>query len=80
MGSSGGVFKDIEIDNITGSSWAFVSGVWVEDSVPLLQNITIDRADSGIVVRHIDDSVRTRAVIKDMDISNSMYGAYMSTN
>ena len=77
-GSSGGVFRDIEIDNITGSSWAFVSGVWVEDSVPLLQNITIDRADSGIVVRHIDDSVRTRAVIKDMDISNSMYrGVYV---
>lgn len=77
-GSSGGVFRDIEIDNITGSSWAFVSGVWVEDSVPLLQNITIDRADSGIVVRHIDDSVRTRAVVKDMDISNSMYrGVYV---
>ena len=77
-GTSGGVFRDIQIDNITGSSWAFVSGVWVEDSVPLLQNVSIDRADSGIVVRHIDDSVRTRAVVKDMDISNSMYrGVYV---
>ena len=70
------MFRDIEIDNITGSSWAFVSGVWVEDSV-LFAEYHDNRADSGIVVRHIDDSVRTRSE-SDMAISNSMYrGAYV---
>lgn len=72
-GGSGGVFQDITMDNITGSSLAYVAGVWVEDSVPLLQRMSIDRADNGLVVRHVDDTLRTRAVVKDMDISNSMY-------
>ncbi len=72
-GGSGGVFQDISMDNITGSSWAYVAGVWVEDSVPLLQRMSIDRADTGLVVRHVDDSLRTRAVVKDLDVSNSMY-------
>lgn len=72
-GGSGGVFQDITMDNITGSSWAYVAGVWVEDSVPLLQRMSIDRADTGLVVRHVDDTLRTRAVVKDLDVSNSMY-------
>ena len=72
-GGSGGVFQDISMDNITGSSWAYVAGVWVEDSVPLLQRMSIDRADTGLVVRHVDDTLRTRAVVKDLDVSNSMY-------
>ena len=77
-GGSGGVFQDIQMDNISGSSWAFVAGAWVEDSVPLLQRVDIDRSDTGLVVRHVDDSSRTRAVVKDMTITNSMYrGVYI---
>ncbi|GIS27539.1 MAG: hypothetical protein CM15mP128_2980 [Methanobacteriota archaeon] len=38
-----------------------------EDSVPLLQRMSIDRADTGLVVRHVDDSLRTRAVVKDLE-------------
>ena len=72
-GGSGGVFQDITMDNITGSSWAYVAGVWVEDSVPLLQRMSINRADTGLVVRHVDDTLRTRAVVKDLDVTNSMY-------
>ena len=40
-GGSGGLFNDLTINNITGSSWVMVAGVWVEDSQPLLTNITI---------------------------------------
>ena len=44
------------MSNISGSSWAISAGVWVEDSQPLLVNVSVDRADHGVVVRHIDDS------------------------
>lgn len=77
-GASGGIFRDITMDNISGSSWVMVAGVWVEDSVPLLTDIEIDKSDNGIVIRHVDDSGNTRAVVKRADISNSMYrGVYV---
>jgi hypothetical protein len=77
-GSSGGLLRNIVMDNISGSSWVTAAGVWVEDSQPLLTNITIDKSDTGMVVRHVDDSAYTRAVIKDATISNSMYrGVYV---
>ncbi len=77
-GGSGGVFQDVSIDNASGSTWAFVAGAWVEDSVPLLQRMEVDRSDTGLVVRHVDDTVRTRAVIKDLTVTNSMYrGVYL---
>ncbi|HIF91425.1 MAG TPA: hypothetical protein EYQ58_07880, partial [Candidatus Poseidoniales archaeon] len=77
-GASGGIFRDITMDNVTGSSWVMVAGVWVEDSVPLLTDISIDKSDNGIVIRHVDDSGNTRAVVKRADISNSMYrGVYV---
>nr|MCS5533190.1 right-handed parallel beta-helix repeat-containing protein [Candidatus Poseidoniaceae archaeon] len=45
---------------------------------PLLTDITIDKSDNGIVIRHVDDSGNTRAVVKRADISNSMYrGVYI---
>ena len=49
-GASGGIFRDITMDNVTGSSWVMVAGVWVEDSVPLLTDISIDKSDNGIVI------------------------------
>ncbi len=77
-GSSGGVFQDVSIDNASGSTWAFVAGAWVEDSVPLLQRMEVDRSDTGLIVRHVDDTVRTRAVVKDLTVTNSMYrGVYL---
>ena len=77
-GASGGIFRNITMDNVTGSSWVMVAGVWVEDSVPLLTDISIDKSDNGIVIRHVDDSGNTRAVVKRADISNSMYrGVYV---
>ena len=68
-----GVLRNLVMSNISGSSWAISAGVWVEDSQPLLVNVSVDRADHGVVVRHIDDSGYTRAVFRDCTVSNSMY-------
>lgn len=77
-GGSGGVFRNLVMSNISGSSWVISAGAWVEDSQPLLTNLSIDRADHGIVVRHIDDGGYTRAVFRDCTVSNSMYrGVYV---
>ena len=77
-GAAGGIFRNITMDNVSGSSWVMAAGVWVEDSVPLLTDIAIDKSDNGIVIRHVDDSGNTRAVVKRADITNSMYrGVYV---
>ena len=77
-GGSGGVFRNLVMSNISGSSWVISAGAWVEDSQPLLTNLSVDRADHGIVVRHIDDGGYTRAVFRDCTVSNSMYrGVYV---
>ena len=77
-GGSGGLVRNVVMDNISGSSWAMVAGVWVEDSQPLLTNLTIDKSDNGIIVRHVDDGGYTRAVVKDATVTNSMYrGVYV---
>ena len=80
-GASGGIYRDIVLDNISGSVLAEAAGVWVEDSVPLFEDLTIDKSDTGIIVRHIDDSGNTRGVFRDVLISNSMYrGVYLDKN
>ena len=80
-GASGGLYSDIVMDNISGSVLGEAAGVWVEDSVPLFEDLSIDKSDTGIIVRHIDDSGYTRAVFRDVDISNSMYrGVYLDKN
>ena len=80
-GSSGGIYRDIVMDNISGSILGEAAGVWVEDSVPLFEDLSIDKSDTGIIVRHIDDSGYTRAVFRDVDVSNSMYrGVYLDKN
>ena len=80
-GASGGLFDGITVDNCSGSSWSMVAGIWVEDSQPLLTNISIDTSDTGIVIRHIDDGGYTRGVVRNALISNSMYrGVYVDKN
>ena len=77
-GGSGGVLRNLVMSNISGSSWVISAGVWVEDSQPLLVNLSVDRSDYGVVVRHIDDSGYTRAVFRDCTVTNSMYrGVYV---
>ena len=74
-GNSGGIIRNVSIANVTGATLAQAAGVWVEDSVPLIEHIDIDKSDHGLIVRHMDDGSITRAVIRDMNISNSMYKA-----
>ena len=77
-GGSGGIFRDIVMDNISGATLGEPTGVWVEDSVPLFEDLRIDKSDTGIIVRHIDDSGNTRGVFRDVIITNSMYrGVYL---
>ncbi len=80
-GASGGLIQGITVDNCSGSSWATAAGIWVEDSQPLLTNVSIDKSDTGMVIRHIDDGGYTRAVVRDATITNSMYrGVYVDKN
>ena len=80
-GGSGGLIQGITIDNCSGSSWAMAAGIWVEDSQPLLTNISISTSDTGIVIRHIDDGGYTHAVVRHAHISDSMYrGVYVDKN
>jgi len=74
-GNSGGLYRNISIDNVTGATLAISAGIWVEDSIPLIQSASVDRSDHGVIVRHITDGAITRAVIRDLDITNSMYVA-----
>ena len=77
-GGSGGIFRDIVMDNISGATLGEPTGVWIEDSVPLFEDFRIDKSDTGIIVRHIDDSGNTRGVFRDVVITNSMYrGVYL---
>ena len=52
-GNSGGMISNLEITNITGATLAVATGIWIEDSRPLITDIDIDRCDNGIFVRHI---------------------------
>ena len=80
-GGSGGLIQGITVDNCTGSSWAMAAGIWVEDSQPLLTNISISKSDTGIVIRHIDDGGYTHAVVRHAHVSDSMYrGVYVDKN
>tara|TARA_Y100001958_G_scaffold159753_1_gene163021 strand:- start:4417 stop:9180 length:4764 start_codon:yes stop_codon:yes gene_type:complete len=78
-GDSGGIYRQITIDNISAEGASAISaGVWVEDSRPLITNVTVDKSDYGILIRHIDDGGYTRAVVRDCQVTNSMYrGIYV---
>ena len=58
--------SDAADDNITAEgALAISAGVWVEDSRPLITNVSVDKSDYGILIRHIDDGGYTRAVVRD---------------
>ncbi len=70
-GDSGGIYRQITIDNITAEgALAISAGVWVEDSRPLITNVSVDKSDYGILIRHIDDGGYTRAVVRDCVVTN----------
>jgi hypothetical protein len=74
-GNSGGVVRDIEISNISavGAGGWLSAGIWVEDSIALFDNISVDRSDNGIWVKHITETMSTRPTFRDVVVTNSMY-------
>lgn len=74
-GNSGGIFRNISVTNVTGATLAEAAGIWVEDSVPLFEGVSVDKSDHGVIIRHIDDGINTRAVIRNLEITNSMFKA-----
>ncbi|MEC9090626.1 MAG: right-handed parallel beta-helix repeat-containing protein, partial [Candidatus Thermoplasmatota archaeon] len=48
-------------------------GIWVENSVALFDNVSIDRSDNGIWIQHNDPTVSTRPTFWDTTVTNSMY-------
>ncbi|MDP6905880.1 MAG: hypothetical protein QF440_00495 [Candidatus Thalassarchaeaceae archaeon] len=74
-GDSDGYFRDVAISNIThiGNQGWQTAGVWVEDSLGLFDNVTIDRTDNGIWVEHYSTGATTRPTFREVTVSNSMY-------
>ncbi len=79
-GDSSGFLRDLAISNISaiGNSGWLSAGIWVEDSVALFDNVSIDRSDNGIWVQHISETVNTRPTFWDTTVTFSMYrGVYV---
>ena len=72
-GGSGGLIRDSHIHNVSLATQAISAGVWVEDSILLFQNLTVNRSDHGVYVRHITETGVTRPTFRDTTIENSMY-------
>jgi len=74
-GNSQGYLRDIAISNISalGTGGWLPAGIWVEDSVALFDNTSVDRSDNGIWVRHITATWSTRPTFRDATVTNSMY-------
>ncbi|DAC45518.1 MAG TPA: hypothetical protein HA315_00060, partial [Candidatus Thalassarchaeaceae archaeon] len=76
-GNSGGLLSDLEISNISGSTMAISAGIWVEDSVPLIEDSRVKRSDNGIFVRHITEGWTTRPTFESVVVEDSMYKGVM---
>ncbi len=72
-GESTGIISDVLIENVSGNALATVSGIWLEDSNTIFSNITIEKAEYGVVVKHIDDDIRTSPVFTDLSISDATW-------
>ena len=76
-GKAGGLFTNINISNISGATLSVSAGIWVEDSIPLLTDIKINRCDNGVFVRHQTEGWTTRPTFSDIVIENSQYRGIM---
>ncbi|MEE2812065.1 MAG: right-handed parallel beta-helix repeat-containing protein [Candidatus Thermoplasmatota archaeon] len=74
-GGADGYFRDISISNIThiGNQGWKTAGIWVEDSLGLFDNITVDRTDDGVWVEHMTTGSTTRPTFRHLTVTNSMY-------
>ena len=74
-GDSHGYFADISIHNISsvGAGGWISAGIWVEDSLGLYNNVSVNKTDNGIWVKHISENSTTRPTFQHATVSNSMY-------
>ena len=72
-GDSTGMVSDVLIENVSGNALATVSGIWLENSNTIFSNITIEKAEYGVVIKHVDDDIRTSPVFTDLSISDATW-------
>jgi len=72
-GQADGVLRNLELTNISGSTLAACTAIWVEDSVPLFENTTIFRSDNGIISRSETESWPNRPTFVRTTIEDSLY-------
>lgn len=72
-GNSGGLYRNITVTNVTGSTLAAAACIWIMDSIPYFEDVSTRRCDTGIWVRQYDDGIRTGAVIRDAVVRDSRF-------
>lgn len=72
-GSAGGLLRDISVSNVTGATLNYSAGIWIEDSVALIEDATVTGADNGVMVVDFDDPQTTRPTLRDIEVVDSQY-------
>lgn len=78
-GDSGGVIRQVNISGVGGATMNISAGIFVEDSLPLIEDINISKCDNGIYVLHRTDNMTTRPVFRNTVIGDSLYTGVMMT-
>ncbi len=74
---SGGVLRDLNISNISGATLNISAGIYVDDSLPLFEDVSITRSDHGVYIMHTMDNMTTRPVFRHITIEDSQYRGVM---
>ena len=78
-GNSGGVIRGVNITDVGGATMNISAAIFVEDSLPLIEDVSISKCDNGIYILHATDSLITRPVFRDVVVGDSQYSAIMMT-
>jgi hypothetical protein len=78
-GNSGGVIRGVNVTNVGGATMNISAAIFVEDSLPLIEDVIISKCDNGIYVIHATDSLITRPVFRNVVVGDSQYSAVMMT-
>ena len=70
---SGGVLRDLNISNISGATLNISAGIYVDDSLPLFEDVSITRSDHGVYIMHTMDNMTTRPVFRRITIEDSQF-------
>lgn len=78
-GDSGGVIRGVNISDVGGATMNISAGIFVEDSIPLIEDVQVSKCDNGIYILHREDNKTTRPVFRDIVIGDSTYNGVMMT-